>query len=95
MGLHCGGLCPGLVSQRGYYRGWMENLTSGPALAARGCCRMCREQRCVMVFEETSEGGREKFEVWPSSGNEADVPVGVDALDMELCVLRGGRMFRV
>jgi hypothetical protein len=48
-----------------------------------------------MVFEETSEGGLEKFEVWPNSGNEADVPVGVDALDMELCVLRGRRMFRV
>lgn len=42
-----------------------------------------------MVFEEISDAGREKVGMCPGSGNEAVVPVGVDALDTELCALRG------
>ena len=53
-------------------------LLSRPAHAARGCCRMCREQREVMVLEETSDGGRGKGKLCPSRGNEAMVPIGVD-----------------
>ena len=51
-------------------------LLSRPAHAARGCCRMCREQREVILLEETSDGGREKVKLCPGRGNEPVVPIG-------------------
>lgn len=49
----------------------------------------------MIVFDETSDGGRELVEVGPGSVNDADFPVGVDVLEIELCALKGGRLFRV
>lgn len=71
-----------------------RSFPSGPALAARGCWRICKEQRFVILLDEISDAGREKLDMGPGNGKDAVVLVGVDALDVDLRMPCVGNVFK-
>ena len=77
------------VSQDGQTSALTIYLPSGPALAARGCCRICKVQRLVIDPIELWDCRREYGIAFPKRGKEEVVPEGVEALETKPASVEG------